>query len=247
MIEVKDLTRYYGPKRAISNVTFSVKKGEILGLAGIDGNGQTELLEAITGLRKVESGEIKINGEDITNNTPFQVISKKISHIPEDRQKRGLVLDFDISENTILENYYKNPFARRGVLQYNNIKVYAKELIDKFDVRPKEESKMARTLSGGNQQKVIIAREVSNDPDLLIAAQPTRGLDVGAIEFVHKALIEQRDNDKAVFLISFELDEIMNVSDRIAVIYEGKIVGIMDAKDAEVEKLGLMMAGGGNE
>ena len=232
---------------AVDKLNLSLKKGEILGLAGIDGNGQTELLEAITGLRKVESGHIMINGEDITNKTPFQVISKKISHIPEDRQKRGLVLDFDISENTILENYYKNPFARRGVLQYDNIKVYAKELIDKFDIRPKEESKMARTLSGGNQQKVIIAREVSNNPDLLIAAQPTRGLDVGAIEFVHKSLIEQRDNDKAVFLISFELDEIMNVSDRIAVIYEGKIVGIMDAKDAEVEKLGLMMAGGGNE
>ena len=232
---------------AVDKLNLSLKKGEILGLAGIDGNGQTELLEAITGLRKVESGEIKINGENITNKTPFQIISKKISHIPEDRQKRGLVLDFDISENTILENYYKNPFARRGILQFNNIKVYAKELIDKFDIRPKEESKMARTLSGGNQQKVIIAREVSNNPDLLIAAQPTRGLDVGAIEFVHKSLIKQRDNDKAILLISFELDEIMNVSDRIAVIYEGKIVGIVDAKDAEVEKLGLMMAGGGNE
>jgi len=232
---------------AVDKLNLSLKRGEILGLAGIDGNGQTELLEAITGLRKVESGQIMINGKDITNNTPFQVISKKISHIPEDRQKRGLVLDFDISENTILENYYKNPFARKGVLQYKNIKVYARELINKFDVRPKDEAKMARTLSGGNQQKVIIAREVSNNPDLLIAAQPTRGLDVGAIEFVHKSLIEQRDNDKAVFLISFELDEIMNVSDRIAVIYEGKIVGIVDAKDAEIETLGLMMAGGGNK
>lgn len=232
---------------AVNKLNLSVKKGEIMGLAGIDGNGQTELLEAITGLRKVESGEIIINGKNITNNTPFQVINKKISHIPEDRQKRGLILDFDISENTILENYYKTPFANKGILQYDNIHLYARELIDKFDVRPKEELKKARTLSGGNQQKVIIAREVSNDPDLLIAAQPTRGLDVGAIEFVHKSLIEQRDKDKAVFLISFELDEIMNVSDRIAVIYEGKIVGIMDAKDAEIEKLGLMMAGGGNE
>jgi len=232
---------------AVDSLDLSVKKGEILGLAGIDGNGQTELLEAITGLRKVESGKITINGEDITNSTPFQVINKKISHIPEDRQKRGLVLDFDISENTILENYYKTPFANKGILQYKNIRVYARELIEKFDVRPKKEYKMARTLSGGNQQKVIIAREVSNDPDLLIAAQPTRGLDVGAIEFVHKSLIEQRDRGKAVFLISFELDEIMNVSDRIAVIYEGKIVGIVDAKEAEIEKLGLMMAGGGNE
>lgn len=231
----------------VDKLNLSVKKGEILGLAGIDGNGQTELLEAITGLRKVESGEIKINGNNITNSTPFQIINNKIAHIPEDRQKRGLILDFDIAENTILENYYKKPFSKKGILQYNNIKVYANELIDKFDIRPKEASKMARTLSGGNQQKVIVAREVTNDPDLLIAAQPTRGLDVGAIEFVHKSLIEQRDNDKAVLLISFELDEIMNVSDRIAVIYEGKIVGIVDAKDAEVEKLGLMMAGGGNK
>ena len=231
----------------VDKLNLSVKKGEILGLAGIDGNGQTELLEAITGLRKVESGEIKINGNNITNNTPFQIINNKIAHIPEDRQKRGLILDFDIAENTILENYYKNPFSKKGILQYNNIKVYANELIDKFDVRPKEASKMARTLSGGNQQKVIVAREVTNDPDLLIAAQPTRGLDVGAIEFVHKSLIEQRDNDKAVLLISFELDEILNVSDKIAVIYEGKIVGIVDAKDAEVEKLGLMMAGGGSK
>ncbi|MDA3812639.1 MAG: ATP-binding cassette domain-containing protein, partial [Candidatus Cloacimonetes bacterium] len=231
----------------VDKLNLSIKKGEILGLAGIGGNGQTELLEAITGLRKAESGVIKINGENITNNTPFQVINKKISHIPEDRLKRGLVLDFDISENMILENYYKKPFAKKGILQYNNIRIYAKKLIDKFDVRPREESKKARTLSGGNQQKVIIAREVSNDPDLLIAVQPTRGLDVGAIEFVHKSLIDQRDNEKAVFLISFELDEIMNVSDRIAVIYEGKIVGIVDAKDAEVEKLGLMMAGGGSK
>ncbi|MDP8269664.1 MAG: ABC transporter ATP-binding protein [Candidatus Tenebribacter davisii] len=232
---------------AVDNLNLSVKKGEILGLAGIDGNGQTELLEAITGLRKVESGEIKINGEDITNNTPFQIINKKISHIPEDRQKRGLILDFDISENMILENYHNYPFAKRGVLQYNNIKKYAKELINKFDVRPREESKLTGTLSGGNQQKVIIAREVTNDPDLLIAAQPTRGLDVGAIEFVHQSLIEQRNNDKAVFLISFELDEVMNVSDRIAVIYEGKIVGIVNAKEAKIEELGLMMAGGGSK
>ncbi len=231
----------------VDKLNLSVKKGEILGLAGIDGNGQTELLEAITGLRKIESGEIKINGNDITNKTPFQIINNKIAHIPEDRQKRGLVLDFDISENTILENYYKKPFSKKGILQYNNINVYANELIDKFDIRPKKASKMARTLSGGNQQKVIVAREITNDPDLLIAAQPTRGLDVGAIEFVHKSLIEQRDNEKAVLLISFELDEVMNVSDRIAVIYEGKIVGIVDAKDAEVEKLGLMMAGGGNK
>ena len=230
---------------AVDHLSLEIKSGEILGLAGIDGNGQTELIEAITGPRKVESGKITMSGKEITNLTPKEVINQRISTIPEDRQRRGLVLDFTVEQNTIIENYYKRPFSNKGILNYKEIKNFAKELIKEFDIRPTEETRMVGTLSGGNQQKVIIAREVTNDPDLLIAAQPTRGLDVGAIEYVHKSLIAQRDSNKAVFLMSLELDEVMNVSDRIAVIYGGKIVGIIDAKEADENKLGLMMAGGG--
>ncbi len=229
---------------AVRGLSLEVKAGEILGVAGIDGNGQSQFLEALTGLRKVESGKITVNGRDITNKTPHEIIESKISNIPQDRQKRGLVLDFSVSENMILENHNKNPFARNNILQHDKISEFALELINKFDVRPIDEHKKAGTLSGGNQQKVIIAREVTNDPDLLIAAQPTRGLDVGAIEFVHESLVKQRDADKAVLLVSLELDEVMNVSDRIVVIYEGRIVGDIQAKDADMESLGLMMAGG---
>jgi general nucleoside transport system ATP-binding protein len=229
---------------SVDGLSLEVKSGEVLGIAGIDGNGQSQFLEALTGLRKVESGKILINGEDITNKTPAEIFEAKIANIPQDRQKRGLVMDFSVAENLILENHYKKPFARKSILQHPEISEFAMDLINKFDVRPIDEHKKAGTLSGGNQQKVIIAREVTNDPDLLIAAQPTRGLDVGAIEFVHESLIIQRDANKAVLLVSHELDEVMNVSDRIAVIYEGKIVDIIDAKDADMESLGLLMAGG---
>lgn len=231
---------------AVKGLSLEVHAGEILGIAGVDGNGQTELIEALTGLRKIESGKITVNGIDITNKSPKEIIENKMSSIPEDRQKRGLVLDYTIAENMILENYNKEPYAKNGILNKSEINEFAKKLIDRFDVRPNKETIKAKALSGGNQQKVIIAREVTNDPDILIAAQPTRGLDVGAIEFVHKALVEQRDKNKAVLLVSLELDEVMNVSDRIAVIYEGKIIGIVDAKDANERSLGLMMAGGGN-
>lgn len=230
---------------AVKGLSLEVKKGEILGVAGIDGNGQSQLIEGLTGLRKVESGNVYLNGTNITNKTPKEIIGSGISTIPEDRQKRGLVLDFTIYENMVLENYGKEPFSKKGVLDYKEIKKFARELIEKFDVRPKDEEIIASSLSGGNQQKVIIAREVTNNPDVLIAAQPTRGLDVGAIEFVHKSLVEQRDQDKAVLLISFELDEIINVSDRIAVIYDGKIVDILDARLTNENEIGLMMAGGG--
>lgn len=231
----------------VDGLSLEINSGEILGLAGIDGNGQTELIEALNGLRKVESGKLIMNGNDITNKSPKEIFDNKISVIPEDRHKRGLILDFSMAENMILENYHKEPFAKRGILSYNNIEKFAKDLIKKFDVRPENEKIKAKSLSGGNQQKVIISREVTNDPDLLIAAQPTRGLDVGAIEYVHNSLVEQRDKGKAVFLISLELDEVMNVSDRIAVIYEGKIVDIIDAKEADEKTLGLMMAGGGTD
>lgn len=230
---------------ALNGLNLEVRRGEILGIAGIDGNGQSELVEVITGLKKAESGSVMINGKEIVNTNPRNIMDSGISNIPEDRQKHGLVLDFTVSENMILQNYKKERFSKNGRLLDSNIRQFADELINKFDVRPQNNALKARALSGGNQQKVIIAREVTNDPDLLIATQPTRGLDVGAIEFVHKSLIEQRDKGKGVLLVSFELDEIMSVSDRIAVIYEGKIVGIVDAKDANENQLGLMMAGGG--
>ena len=230
---------------ALNGLDLEVRRGEILGIAGVDGNGQSELVEVITGLKKAESGSVMINGKEIVNTNPRNIMDSGISNIPEDRQKHGLVLDFTVSENMILQNYKKERFSKNGKLLDSNIRQFADELINKFDVRPQNNALKARALSGGNQQKVIIAREVTNDPDLLIATQPTRGLEVGAIEFVHKSLIEQRDKGKGVLLVSFELDEIMSVSDRIAVIYEGKIVGIVDAKDANENQLGLMMAGGG--
>ncbi len=230
---------------AVKGLSLEVHGGEILGIAGVDGNGQSELVEGITGLRNIEDGEISLKGKEITNFTPKEIIESGLSNIPEDRQNRGLVLDFTVAENMILENYYKKPFSQKGRLDHKEIKSFARKLIDNFDVRPKEENMLAKSLSGGNQQKVIVAREISNDPDVLVAAQPTRGLDVGAIEFVHEYLVEQRDRGKAVLLVSFELDEILNLSDRIAVIYNGKIVEILDRKDANENKLGYLMAGGG--
>lgn len=229
---------------AVKGLDLTVRAGEIVGIAGIDGNGQSELIEAITGLRKVESGSIAIKGKEITNWPVRRITEEGIGHIPEDRHKHGLVLDFSVRDNIVLQTYYKNPFSKKGILNFSKITQKAKALIEQFDVRTPGEQTLARALSGGNQQKAIIAREVDRNPDLLIAAQPTRGLDVGAIEFIHKKLIEQRDNGKAVLLLSLELDEILNVSDRVAVIYEGKIVAIVDAKETNEQQLGLLMAGG---
>ncbi len=246
VLEIKDLRIKDNRKlEAVSGLNLEVKEGEILGIAGIDGNGQSEFIEGITGLRKVESGSVKLHGVDITNKTPFEIIESGLSNIPEDRQRRGLVLDYTIAENMILENYYKEPFSKKGRLNHKSIKDHAKDLIEKFDIRPTDPDYLSGDLSGGNQQKVIIAREIYNNPEVLIAAQPTRGLDVGAIEFVHKYLVEQRNKGKAVLLISFELDEIINVSDRIAIIYEGQIVDIIDGKDADEREIGYLMAGGG--
>jgi len=229
----------------VNGLSLELHKGEILGIAGIDGNGQTELIEALTGLRKVKAGSIKTRGKDITNLPPTKLINHhRISHIPEDRQKRGLVFEFDISENLILETYFKPRFSRWFTMIRKNIFENAQTLIRRFDVRPRNPGLHAKALSGGNQQKMIIAREVGNKPEILVAAQPTRGLDVGAIEYVHKTLVRQRNEGKAVLLVSFELDEVINVSDRIAVIFDGKIVGILDAEDADEKKIGLMMVGG---
>ena len=246
ILQIKDLVVMDNRKiKAVNKLSLEVKRGEILGIAGIDGNGQTELVEALTGLRKASGGSVMMAGKEITNHTPLAVFRNKISSIPEDRQKHGLVLDFSVAENLVLENHAALPFARRGILQHEEIAQHAAKLIDKFDIRPAHcQQLFARSLSGGNQQKVIIAREVTNDPQVLIAVQPTRGLDVGAIEYVHSALVKQRDMDKAVLLVSLELDEVLNLSDRIAVIYEGEIVKILDAKDADMNEIGLLMAGG---
>jgi len=216
-----------------------------LGIAGVDGNGQKELVEVITCLCKVKSGKIKINGREIQNTKPRNVIKNKISTIHEDRQRRGLVLDFSVAENVILEKYNERPYSNGGLLNYREINKFADDIISEYDVRPEDCNKMQiRGLSGGNQQKVIIGREIANNPDLLIAVQPTRGLDVGAIEYVHKILVEQRDKGKAVLLISLELDEVLSVADRIAVIYDGKIVGEFAQNEVNENTIGLLMAGG---
>ncbi len=229
----------------VKGLNLEVYQGEILGVAGVDGNGQSEFLEAINGLRDVESGKITAGGVDITYAKPKDVNESGVVIIPEDRQKRGLVLDFNLAENFILQKFKKNPFAsERGILADDEIYKYGERLIKEFDIRPPKVKQLAGELSGGNQQKVVIAREISNVHDLLIAVQPTRGLDVGAIEYVHKSLVEERNKGRGVLLISFELDEIMGMSDRIAVIYEGEIVKVFKAGEATEKEIGLLMAGG---
>ncbi|WP_074037206.1 ABC transporter ATP-binding protein [Exiguobacterium profundum] len=230
--------------KVVEGLDLQIRAGEVLGIAGIDGNGQTELIEAISGLKKPESGKVLLNGKDVTGHTPRKMTEAGIGHIPQDRHKHGLVLDYSIRDNMVLQTYYKEPFSKRGLMNYKAVAEKAKALIEKFDVRTPSIDVPARALSGGNQQKAIIAREVDRSPDLLIAAQPTRGLDVGAIEFIHEQLIKEREKGRAVLLISFELDEILHVSDRIAVNYEGKIVGIRDPKETTEQELGFLMAGG---
>jgi simple sugar transport system ATP-binding protein len=230
---------------AVKNLSLKVRSGEIVGIAGIDGNGQKELVEAITCLTKAESGTVKINGTEIQNTSPRNVIDHKISTIHEDRQKRGLVLPFTVAENVVIEKYRSKPYSKSGMLNFSEILSYTKGLIQDYDIRPDNcENQPVRGLSGGNQQKVIIAREISNQPDLLIAVQPTRGLDVGAIEYVHKMLVRERDAGKAVLLISLELDEVMNVADTIDVIYAGTIVDSFRQGEVDEKTVGLLMAGG---
>ena len=228
----------------LKGLNLELRAGEILGIAGVDGNGQTELIDAITGMAKSNRGTVNLNGKDITNTTPRNIINTGMNSIPEDRQKRGLVLEYPIKDNLILENVQNEPFSTGGRLNFKNIDKNAKDLVEKFDIRPDDINEKAESLSGGNQQKVIIAREISNNPDVLIAAQPTRGLDVGAIEFIHQYLVELRNQNKAVLLISFELDEIMDLSDRILVIYDGEIVGEKYPNETDEFELGRLMAGG---
>ncbi|WP_010286285.1 ABC transporter ATP-binding protein [Kurthia massiliensis] len=227
----------------VKDLDLTVRAGEIVGIAGIDGNGQSELIEAITGLRKVSSGKIALKGQDITGLKPRKITETGIGHIPQDRHKHGLVLDFPIGHNIALQTYYQAPISKGGIVDYKKIDQLAEKIITEYDVRTPSAQTPARALSGGNQQKAIIGREVNRDPELLIAALPTRGLDVGAIEFIHRRLIEQRDKGKAVLLISFELDEVMNVSDTIAVIHDGHIIDTVKPKETNEQQLGLLMAG----
>lgn len=226
----------------VKNVSFEVRRGEIFGIAGIDGNGQNELVEAIVGLIP-STGKIIFNGQEIQNLPTRKRYEKGIAYIPADRQQDGLVLNFTVAENIVLKRYYKKPYSNRGFLNYKTIISEAGKLINEFDVRPPDYKLFAKNLSGGNQQKVILAREFSSSPDLLIAVQPTRGMDVGAIEYIHRKLIELRDSGKAILLVSLELDEILNLSDRIAVMYSGRIMDILDSKMATKEEIGLLMIG----
>ena len=230
----------------VRGLDLKVRRGEIVGIAGIDGNGQTELVEVLTGLRKATKGKITMNGKDAYNKTPRELFDMGISSIPADRQKHGLVLEYSVEENLLLQNIDNAPYSKKGAINFKAMHEHATELVKKFDVRPDNcESNPAGSLSGGNQQKVIIAREVTNDKDLLIAVNPTRGLDVGAIEYVHRYIVDQRNKGKAVLLVSFELDEVMSLSDRIDVIFEGKIVDSIPGSEADENQLGLLMAGGG--
>ena len=231
-------------KDAVHNVSFSVRAGEIVCIAGIDGNGQTEFVHALTGLDKTESGRIILNDEDITHKSIRYRNTHGMSHIPEDRHKHGLVLDYSLEQNMVLQRYYEPEFSKGGFIRFKSVKDYAENLIDKFDVRSSNGAKStARSMSGGNQQKAIVAREMDRAHNLLVAVQPTRGLDVGAIEFIHRQIVKSRDEGTAVLLVSLELDEVMNLSDRILVMYEGEIVGELDPKKTTVQELGLYMAG----
>lgn len=245
ILKVQNLTVRNNRKTiGLKDFSIEVRAGEILGIAGVEGNGQTELVEAITGLRKTESGQIYLKGNEITNLPVRDRIRSGMAYIPEDRHKHGLILDYSVAENLILKSYYREPYSKNALLNREAIRQHAAKVMAEFDVRSGQGGESsARSLSGGNQQKAIVGREIDLDPDLLIAVQPTRGLDVGAIEYIHKRLVEQRDKGKAVLLVSLELDEILNLSDRIAVIYNGELVGIVDAVAANENEIGLMMAG----
>lgn len=243
-IENVTVTSAFTKKDVVKNVSFEVKKGEIVCIAGIEGNGQTDLIYALTGIEKLHSGKIILNQTDITNYSIRKRNLAGVAHIPEDRHKYGLVLDYTLYENIALKSYFKNSFCKKGFLDKHKMEDYAKDLIQKYDIRCSNSiNTIARSMSGGNQQKVIIAREIEENTDLLIAVQPTRGLDVGAIEFIHNQIVAQRDNNKAVLLVSYELEEVLNLADRILVMYEGEIVGEFVNKDIDVADLGLYMAG----
>ncbi len=250
VLEVKHMTvaSKVHKNNAVKDVSFQVRGGEIVCIAGIDGNGQTELVYGLSGLEPLVSGEIILGGENVTKESIRRRSVLGTSHIPEDRHKHGLVLDYTLEDNMVLQRYFEPSFTRAGFIRRRNIREYAERLIEQYDVRSGQGPvTVARSMSGGNQQKAIVAREIDRDPKLLIAVQPTRGLDVGAIEYIHKKIVEERDAGKAVLLVSLELDEVMDVSDRILVMYEGEIVGELDPKETTVEEMGLYMAGAKRE
>lgn len=244
VLEVKDLEVVDQAQHVVVNgISFDVRAGEILGIAGVQGNGQTELVQAVTGLRHAVNGHVHFLGEEITHASPRHITEMGAAHIPEDRQQDGLVLPFPITDNLVLNTYYRPPYSKGAVLRREKILEAAEQRIENFDIRTPSPNTSVGSLSGGNQQKVIVARELSRPVKLLVASQPTRGLDVGSIEYIHNRLIENRDAGVAVLLVSSELDEIMQLSDRIAVIYRGRIIDILDAAKATKEKVGLLMAG----
>lgn len=231
-------------KDVIKKVSIQVRKGEIVCIAGIDGNGQTELVEAVTGMIKADEGTITLNGKDVTKESIRYRNTHGMSHIPEDRHKHGLVLDYSLEDNLVLQDYFEPRFQNHGFIKHAEMEKYAKDLIEEYDIRSGQGvDTITRSMSGGNQQKAIIARELTKKHDLLVAVQPTRGLDVGAIEFIHKQIVKERDEGAAVLLVSLELEEVMNLSDRILVIYEGEIVGELNPKTTTIQELGLYMAG----
>ena len=231
-------------KDVIKKVSIQVRKGEIVCIAGIDGNGQTELVEAVTGMIKADEGTITLNGKDVTKESIRYRNTHGMSHIPEDRHKHGLVLDYSLEDNLVLQDYFEPRFQNHGFIKHAEVEKYAKDLIEEYDIRSGQGvDTITRSMSGGNQQKAIIARELTKKHDLLVAVQPTRGLDVGAIEFIHKQIVKERDEGAAVLLVSLELEEVMNLSDRILVIYEGEIVGELNPKTTSIQELGLYMAG----
>lgn len=248
VLRVRDLVmsdKIHKGLNKVNGVSFNVRSGEIVAIAGIDGNGQTELVYGITGLEKIVSGRVAFKDQEITTKSIFKRNALGMAHIPEDRQKHGLVLDYSLENNMILETYWKPEFTKGKILlDRKKIREYSDNLIEKFDIRSGEGSKsIVRSMSGGNQQKAIVAREIERDPDLLIAVQPTRGLDVGAIENIHKYIVEERDKGRAVLLVSFELEEVLDLSDRILVMFNGEIVGELNPKETTPEELGLYMAG----
>ena len=246
VLEVENLTvpSQLHKNDAVKGVSFTARRGEIVCIAGIDGNGQSELVYALTGLEKASGGKITLLGKDITHASIRQRSFAGMSHIPEDRHKHGLVLDYTLEQNLVLQRYYEPQFQHGGFIRFDEVRKYADKLIEEYDIRSGQGPvTIARSMSGGNQQKAIVAREIDRELPLIVAVQPTRGLDVGAIEYIHKQLVAQRDDGKAVLLVSLELDEVMNLSDRILVMYEGEIVGEFDPKKVTVEELGLYMAG----
>ena len=246
VLDVKNLVigSYHKNKNSVNNISFNVKRGEIVCIAGIDGNGQSELAYGLTGIEKIKSGSITLEGKDITHLSVFKRNQMGIAHIPEDRHKHGLILDFPLENNMVLKKFKEKRFQKHGFIRFDEIRKYSNELIEQYDVRTSQGSiTLTRDMSGGNQQKAIIAREIDLNPLLLISVQPTRGLDVGAIEYIHKQIVEQRNKGKAVLLISLELEEVMNLSDRILVMYEGEITGELDPKNITINELGLYMSG----